>query len=607
LDLTISNGRSADHGGCAYKNRNTSPASYHRKQRPSSISDLQRNEVSLLSNLVIDPSERAMARIQVTVAEFPGIVLDGSGTDTLVLAGGGTFDFAYATVSGFSEIIIESGFDLYATVRVSGAQLASISSFGSETALGYSELQLTGSEIDLRGKTFNNIDEIYIDDDNATVTVSSLPLGLRLNALDRQGETIVLDGPVTTPVSRADLHGRGFDEIVEGSTTWTDAAPTLTGLDGHFYVREGESVRLDPEGDAIVADDGGPVTSLDIVLSGSGYYYPMDNFEIGKNFRILDNSFNQTLLYKGSVIGAIDDILYEDGARITFNQSATSAIINEFIQNLAYAPGDFVYYENVTITVTAHDKGLRKAEAVLHVTAEPNWTPTKPTLNGTSVAENATASTIVGTLKATDANGDPITYKLTDDAGGRFRIEGDKIVVSGNVPLDFEQAPKHTITVIANDGEKNGLPATFAISVTDILETFLGTKGKDKLSGTGGKDLLNGGLGSDTLTGGANKDIFVFDAKLGKANVDGITDFLPRQDEIHLENAIFKKLGKVGSLKAGAFYKGSVAHDRDDRIIYNKKTGTLSYDQDGTGAAKAVLFAKLSTKPDLKYTDFFVI
>lgn len=555
-----------------------------------------------------------MARIEVTAENFPGSALIGSGTDTLVLIGGGDFDFDYVTISGFSQIVLEGGY--YSEVRISGEQLAGIMTINSTTSSN--SLYLTGSEIDLTGKALSNFSGIYIDEDDATVTVSSLSLALTLNARNRQGETIILDGPITTPTSRADLHNLGFDKIVQGTNEWTNASPTLTGLEGNFYVREGDTVRLDPEGDATIADAEGPIDTLNIALSGSGRYFPMSNFEIGTNFKILDNSFDQTLLYKDTTIATITRVSFGDEAQIKFNANATADIINEFVRNLAFDAGDYVYYENVTVTVTAYDKGGRKAESVLHVNAEKNWTPTQPTLTGKAVLENAAAGTVVGTLRATDANDDPINYRLLDDAGGRFIISGDKLIVSGKVPIDYEQASQFTVKVVANDGEKDGIASTFTIQVTNLPEgtdpatpeqpkVHTGGKAKDNLVGAGGQDILNGGLGNDVLTGGGGKDIFIFNGKPGKTNIDVITDFSPKQDMLQLENAIFKNLGKTGTLKKGAFYAGSKAHDKDDRIIYNKKLGMLSYDPDGTGSAAAVQFAKLTNKPDLKYTDLFVI
>ena len=47
---------------------------------------------------------------------------------------------------------------------------------------------------------------------------------------------------------------------------------------------------------------------------------------------------------------------------------------------------------------------------------------------------------------------------------------------------------------------------------------------------------------------------------------------------------MFKKLDKKGVLKSAEFYQGTKAHDTSDNLIYNKKTGALYYDADGTGS-----------------------
>ena len=65
------------------------------------------------------------------------------------------------------------------------------------------------------------------------------------------------------------------------------------------------------------------------------------------------------------------------------------------------------------------------------------------------------------------------------------------------------------------------------------------------------------------------------------------------------------------TLDAGEFFarKGATkAHDTDDRIVYNKTTGQLFYDADGSdGPAKAMLFATLSNKATLTTADFDIV
>lgn len=141
---------------------------------------------------------------------------------------------------------------------------------------------------------------------------------------------------------------------------------------------------------------------------------------------------------------------------------------------------------------------------------------------------------------------------------------------------------------------------------------IVGGAGKDQLSGGSGDDRLGGGSDGDRLTGGKGKDAFIFASRPGLSNVDTITDFNVRDDTIWLDNAVFRKVGKGTmakpvKLKSDAFVIGKKAKDAEDRIIYDKATGRLSYDPDGTGSASAVKFAQIKKGFALKSADFFVI
>jgi Ca2+-binding RTX toxin-like protein len=132
-----------------------------------------------------------------------------------------------------------------------------------------------------------------------------------------------------------------------------------------------------------------------------------------------------------------------------------------------------------------------------------------------------------------------------------------------------------------------------------------GGAGLDVLNGGSEADILAGGLGNDRLTGGAGNDKFVFDAALGIANRDIVTDFVHGLDKLQLDDAIFKTL--VGGLKAGFFHAGKAAHDADDHIIYDRAAGALYYDTDGVGGHTQIQFATLINKPILAAGDFAVI
>jgi Ca2+-binding RTX toxin-like protein len=191
----------------------------------------------------------------------------------------------------------------------------------------------------------------------------------------------------------------------------------------------------------------------------------------------------------------------------------------------------------------------------------------------------------------------------------------ENLVVTGSGPVSVVgNGDANTLTGnIGNDTINSGA-GNDTVSGASGNDQLFGDLGNDVVYGDVGNDKVYGGLGNDVLTGGAGKDIFVFDTRANKTtNRDRIEDFSVRDDSIYLENKYFTKFGKKGSIKKPQkldkdFFKvGTKAQEKDDYLIYNKKTGVLSYDRDGSGNAKAVDIAVLDKKLSLKYTDFYVI
>lgn len=256
-----------------------------------------------------------------------------------------------------------------------------------------------------------------------------------------------------------------------------------------------------------------------------------------------------------------------------------------------------------------------------------NTAPAAPSLSAQSVSEAALPSTIVAILSSTDAEGDTVSYSLSNPSG-LFRIDGSNLILQGS--LDFETKAQHTVTVTAKDAFGLSTSRTVTIDVTNAVETtpltLYGTSATDSLQGENGNDLLygnagndvlrgeigndklHGGTGRDILTGGSGFDIFVFDTKLSvKSNLDKIADFNVKYDTIHLSRKIFSKIAKKGVLSKDAFCIGDKANDAADRIVYNAKTGVLSYDADGSGTGAAVQIATLARNLKMTEKDFYVI
>jgi hypothetical protein len=285
-----------------------------------------------------------------------------------------------------------------------------------------------------------------------------------------------------------------------------------------------------------------------------------------------------------------------------------------------------------------------------------NPAPTGISLVGNTVRENSTSGTWIGTLWASDPDpSEMFTYTLLDDAGGRFAIQGNQLVVANGPFLDYEQAMSHQVTVRVTDSGGAILEKVLTVSLLDVYETpvvvppadlttsssvtlpegtlqvtaigsrnlrlvgntsdniIKGNKGNNTIDGAAGDDVISGGLGKDVLTGGKGKDAFGFETKPSKSNVDTIKDFNVRYDSIWLDNISFQKLGKKGSLDqpskvSKAFFTiGSSSKDKNDYIIYDNKKGVLYYDADGSGAGRQVEIAKLSKNLKLTSNDLFVI
>ncbi|HET7714031.1 MAG TPA: calcium-binding protein [Bauldia sp.] len=139
-----------------------------------------------------------------------------------------------------------------------------------------------------------------------------------------------------------------------------------------------------------------------------------------------------------------------------------------------------------------------------------------------------------------------------------------------------------------------------------------GNAGTNSITGNVGNNALDGREGNDRLDGQGGADMFLFSTAISKAtpNVDTIANFEVGLDKIQLSESIYKKLKfkKDGTLDKDAFFKGKASKmDKEDRILYDKKTGELSYDKDGIGKAKAIDFAVLDNGPaKLSANDFLV-
>ncbi|WP_050783313.1 calcium-binding protein [Methylobacterium nodulans] len=193
---------------------------------------------------------------------------------------------------------------------------------------------------------------------------------------------------------------------------------------------------------------------------------------------------------------------------------------------------------------------------------------------------------------------------------------GDDTYVVNNVGDKVIEVPgEGTDTVLAS--------VSFSLAGQDVENLTLTGSGAingtgnglaNLIIGNGAANVLDGGAGADTLQGGLGNDTFGFSTALVTGSVDHIRDFSPsasgNDDTIQLAQSAFRSLA-TGPLAAAAFkdlgVKGAMV-DASDRILYNSRTGVLSYDADGSGTAStAVPFATLDNKPVITASDFTVV
>jgi Ca2+-binding RTX toxin-like protein len=236
------------------------------------------------------------------------------------------------------------------------------------------------------------------------------------------------------------------------------------------------------------------------------------------------------------------------------------------------------------------------------------------TETGFEATGNALANTITGNIGNDTLDGGTGADKMTGGLGD------DLYYVDHVGDLVTEKADEGTDTietkVSLNMAAKTGTLQVENLTFVGTTNSNLGGNGlanvikggglNDTIGGGAGADTLYGGLGADKLTGGAGADQFVFDTAIGGTNIDRITDFQVGVDQIVLDDAIFDTLS--GMLDPAAFASKAADITADTRIIYEKATGKLYYDADGSGdSADAIVFAVLNPNLALTAADFSII
>jgi Ca2+-binding RTX toxin-like protein len=247
--------------------------------------------------------------------------------------------------------------------------------------------------------------------------------------------------------------------------------------------------------------------------------------------------------------------------------------------------------------------GLVATDIVLFGEAAPGGSLITGTSGADTLTDTAGNDTINGLAGNDDINGGHGGNDVVNGGDGRDSLLF--MTATSGVVVDFVAG-----TVTGGGSGTTSFTNIEKVVTGSFNDRLTGNAAAQNLAAQGGADTLAGAGGVDTLWGGSGADTFIF-RETGTANADTIGDWTSGSDTIALDNSALTALGADGDFVAGdaRFWASStgLAHDANDRVIYNTSTRGLYYDADGTGSGAAQLIATVQAGATIAATDIVVI
>lgn len=315
--------------------------------------------------------------------------------------------------------------------------------------------------------------EIFADTYGATIDYGLSESGITLDFSNDIGTGTGGAAEGDTFIDAEAVRGSSHDDVI----SFGAANMSFDGGDGV------DTVHLrDALADLAISESGGTFT----VTESDGAIHTLTNVErLGFADGDLDLTTGPALFLSGS---SVDENL---AAGATVSTISVFSVTDEvFTLSLTDDAGGLFAFDSATgiVTTTAaldheeaasyaltfratSDQGSDISRTTTISVGDVNEAPTDLNEPSFSATENAVVGTVIGTATVTDPDEDDThTFTLSDDAGGRFSIDGDTGVlrVAGAVDHEANEAPVVTIQVT----DSGGLTQSFArtVTVADVNE-----------------------------------------------------------------------------------------------------------------------------------------
>ncbi|WP_442792690.1 tandem-95 repeat protein, partial [Pseudoalteromonas sp. T1lg23B] len=555
-------------GGSAYTGTLTGDATVADQAQVTDGADVSGGVFTNIGTLSVD-SGATVSIDAANLGDFATAITGGAGSETLKLMDGGTFDFSTTTVSAIEGIAI--GTNNTATITLTDnfsadGQTVSVSNTSGSAitadltinasafvndVLQISATDLDGADTITGGSGADTIrpgagtDSMTGNDGNDNFAGEAGDLNGDTIADLAAGDTITITNITGLTTNNVRFNGTGTFEVDTDATTFAspevfitltnapgndlvytvadsgsdtlitfaaaNEAPVFSSLNGgSTFTENGSVVAIDS--DVTVAD-----TELDALNSNNGNYDGAtltiarsggaNSQDVFSNTGLLGTLVQgNTFTYNSTTIGTVTT--NSSGTLVlSFNSSATSALVDSTLQSIGYSNSSEDPSSSVTLNYTFNDgttgsTGTNQATVTISAV---NDAPTDIALTATSINQSSTgASAAVATASTTDVeSADSHTYSLVSSGASD---NGTCSASSGNGSFQFTGSTLQTqastssgdyvICVQTSDGSASYQESFTITVVDDVVPNAPSTPDLDAGSDTGASSTDN--ITSDT-------------------------------------------------------------------------------------------------------------